>query len=1075
MAATTTGIARNPVPEVAAETWVFWGIFILCLIALATNARAGPPARARKTNRAADAPASGLAAARAVAGLWTTIAAPAALLAAIPLIAQGDREVFNDLRLELDAVHVDSGLLDRSGVSIGGGADDEFQIQDAPARLAEIHADGEALQLSFPSPPLGDQAWVMEIFSERRFGGRRSTLHGSVALAPGDGLCVTNCEWGAASWVTLVQDGAGRRLAAAGRERSGPVLIRPPLFPKSPERLTEWLSARLHTAYAPSRRIFPLRDILPETACPTDAGCANLRSFLWDSSEGLRLVVLDPQVSVDASGEVRQLEPALPPRTLAEGDQLAIWRVDLAPSGFDVANRDDVASRLRGRTRFQMERTDDGATISLPDAAVMALRRRDIARELGNTDNDRLTSGGMGDANAQLSFPELGGAAAGGAQGAIYIPADLLANRAVASIEIESRREGAFQREHVLLGRPFVFQDAGARPAFTLTQETLPWSLIGLALIGWLILVLCQYRLWQTQRLTWMLATGVQLLLALRFVVAIEAAYIDLTVDAAVRLHQATLAFVLGGGVMALVAAGHVRKQAALVGIALISAATIVHSVAERAFVGWEQLGLLVIFIVAIPLVLWLERLRKPESEAGGVSWPARLWRWLRDRTQGLRNRVSSVAQRVASFIRPAPWFWMLALVVVVRLVLALAGVREREAIALSAFYLPPMLLVAALALKRASDGSPAKGENIEWLCCLGVLLASGATLIMMILDGPGQSPIWLGYQAAVLLLAAAALWALVRHAVRSRQALPRGARRPPIAWWGGWCFVGVLGLMGVVVPAVVRDVGFAPLILAPLGVAAWIALGPSARKASSAPRLGRVWIAPLIFCIALLALPRAVAMVSDESAQVVAAGQAESNDAALSVLERSVGLTQNPLRILLLSDPDQARQTGTSQAESLSWWSSYLEDFTREPFGHGYLADVRLGPLAENHEDDNLSAVHLMSPYGRFGALVFLAWLGTLAACAARVRPGTGEVSPSARTTRDLVGLFALWTPFVMAAYMILANLQVIPFTGRNVYLLAAFSGSDWVEGMTLFGGALWLLGRSGPQSAAPAQKRTR
>ena len=90
-------------------------------------------------------------------------------------------------------------------------------------------------------------------------------------------------------------------------------------------------------------------------------------------------------------------------------------------------------------------------------------------------------------------------------------------------------------------------------------------------------------------------------------------------------------------------------------------------------------------------------------------------------------------------------------------------------------------------------------------------------------------------------------------------------------------------------------------------------------------------------------------------------------------------------------------------------------------------------------------------------------------------MRPGTGEVSPSARTTRDLVGLFALWTPFVMAAYMILANLQVIPFTGRNVYLLAAFSGSDWVEGMTLFGGALWLLGRSGPQSAAPAQKRTR
>ncbi len=1046
-------MAGMPRPEITPETWIFWGVLVLCMVAMAVHVAGGRTGGAGKSTRPAG--STWLNPAR-IFGFWTTILAPAVLLLAIPLFSQLDRQVFNDLRLELTSVHVDADVLARNGVSFGGAPENEFQIEGAPGGLFELHSSGDNLQLSFPEPPLGDDAWVVEIVTPGQFGfGTSSTLHGSIPLAPGNGLCVWECTTGPASWVTLMDRAEGRYLQSPGGER-GPVLIRPRVFSLSPGSLDASLSDWLGRVYSPSRRIFPLRDILPDSACPTDIGCAHLRSFLWDSDGGMQLIVLDPAVAVDRAGNVDQFGPGLPPRELEEGDELAIWRVNFAAIGFDVADRDQPASRLRGRTRFSIEprgeRDGGGATIRLPDSESMALRRRDVAREIRGSQTDRLASGGMGDPNAQISFPALGGAAAGGAQGAIYVPANLLANRSVDTVEIESRREELFQREHVLLGRPFFFQDSGVQPTFTLTQETFPGSLVFLALVGWLILVLCQYRHWQAEPLVWMLSTGVQLLLALRLVIAVEAAYMDLAVDANVRLHQATVAFLLGGGVMVLLAPAHARKSAALIAISSVIGATVLHSLSVRAFVGVPQVLIICAFVAASTAVVvrnWL-------------AWaPQGIWKSLRDR---IIDPIQKLFSSVGKYETPqgSRWLWLAALVAVVRVVLVPLGITEREIIALSAIYLPLMLWISALTLRRAMVGPP-KGGDVEWFSCLCVGVAAIGMFAYAFVESPGSSPIWIGYQTAVLALAAAAFGSLVWFVVRVVKARKSGENRPVIGWWGGWGFIGVLGLLGVAVPLAVRDVGFAPLILAPLGVAGWLALSPPKKKNDdNRLRPAWAWGAPIVFCLVLLALPRMFGVATGETAQIVAAGQAESNDAALSLLERSVGLTQNPLRILLLSDPSEARQAGTSQAESLSVWSSYLESFTREPFGHGYLADVGLGPLAENHEDDNLSAVHIMSPYGRVGAVLFLGWLGILAACAAWVRGGPDVTQSHVRSTRDLLGVFFLWTPFAMGTYMILANLQMIPFTGRNVYLLAAFSGSDWLEGMALYGGALWLLARA-------------
>ena len=103
-----------------------------------------------------------------------------------------------------------------------------------------------------------------------------------------------------------------------------------------------------------------------------------------------------------------------------------------------------------------------------------------------------------------------------------------------------------------------------------------------------------------------------------------------------------------------------------------------------------------------------------------------------------------------------------------------------------------------------------------------------------------------------------------------------------------------------------------------------------------------------------------------------------------------------------------------------------------------------------------------MMSDFGRVSAATYLAMLAALVAAGASLtRPPESE-PPSARR---LIGLVSLTLLFGVAAYVILANLQLTLFTGRNVYLMAASSGSDLLEGLTLF--ALAFFGLSGPGEA--------
>jgi hypothetical protein len=160
-------------------------------------------------------------------------------------------------------------------------------------------------------------------------------------------------------------------------------------------------------------------------------------------------------------------------------------------------------------------------------------------------------------------------------------------------------------------------------------------------------------------------------------------------------------------------------------------------------------------------------------------------------------------------------------------------------------------------------------------------------------------------------------------------------------------------------------------------------------------------------------------------------------------------------VRFVAVAAPNAVPQIGTRAASQQMAQTIHMVERTRTVFGDGYMRPSNLptrqignfGVLHDVHLTDNVSAVHLMSPFGRMGALMLLLALaaGAIGLCADRARTAWTQWPAVA-------GALSVWTLFGAAAYMILANLQLVPFTGRNIYLLAPSSGADLLEGLFLF-----------------------
>jgi len=271
-----------------------------------------------------------------------------------------------------------------------------------------------------------------------------------------------------------------------------------------------------------------------------------------------------------------------------------------------------------------------------------------------------------------------------------------------------------------------------------------------------------------------------------------------------------------------------------------------------------------------------------------------------------------------------------------------------------------------------------------------------------------------------------------------------------------GLVFCLSLAILFVALPVGVKDNGYALVGIPVMVMAAW-GVWERRRQATDGPEriAAAAWAAPLtgavlIVLVATLVFRAPPAASPDDLAR---AAVAASDQPALDILSRAGAYSQNQLRLWAFGSPDQVERYGSWEAENLRVWSQHLSDYTATLFGRGYLAPVNLSVLKPVQLNDNVSTLHVMAPYGRMGAAALLLCLGVLAAAAARVtRPEVEGPPGQAPTQGRLIGLMALWILFGVGAYVVLANLQLAPFTGRNVYLLAAASDSDLLEGMTLF-----------------------
>jgi hypothetical protein len=302
-----------------------------------------------------------------------------------------------------------------------------------------------------------------------------------------------------------------------------------------------------------------------------------------------------------------------------------------------------------------------------------------------------------------------------------------------------------------------------------------------------------------------------------------------------------------------------------------------------------------------------------------------------------------------------------------------------------------------------------------------------------------------LGYRERVFGLALSAVYVpllLIGVAAILAQAEAAGtAQRRRLAFF----FLGALALGAGVVALVINDIGFALVHVPPIaGIALWrLRCWQREQGPDQAPdRTARLlWAAPAAgLVIGYFALWAFVAATPPPSE-----GAPLEDRVAYAVDERSTD--PNWLRLRAVFAPGQIPQVGNRAAAIQLDQSVLLADLTGTLLGRGWLTPVDLGTFRwqATHLSDYLSASHLMAPFGRLGALALLLVLAAAAGAAVSKRVQHPAPWP------QLAGALAIWTLFGAAAYMVLANLLLVPFTGRNIYLLAASSGGDLMEGLGL------------------------
>lgn len=302
-------------------------------------------------------------------------------------------------------------------------------------------------------------------------------------------------------------------------------------------------------------------------------------------------------------------------------------------------------------------------------------------------------------------------------------------------------------------------------------------------------------------------------------------------------------------------------------------------------------------------------------------------------------------------------------------------------------------------------------------------------------------------YTPAVLLLAA--------HLWQARTSL--STRALGLLYWGG------LALLFVVTPFMARDMG--TLLIFPIPILFLFFLA-SIKEPFKLRKL--MFAGPMIVCVIVhILVPMAykVGLANKQSGATERAAL-ESETAAGALLKSRVDESHNDLRFWGLAAPEKVREIGTTDSESLALVMANLRSYAgRGALGEGYMGTELVSSLRATHLNDNVSAVHVIASYGWLGAAFYLLLVLVWSLAPLALMPGHSleEMLPA----KTAFGLMVMLTFSVSALYMFSANMEMLMFTGKNVYFLAATSLSDVTEGCLLVVLAQWAFNHIGVRRA--------
>jgi len=905
---------------------------------------------------------------------------------------------FGEFRLSMDRIEGDAVS---QPLRIGGdrAADDVVTSGLRPALVTvEGAGDGETAtgpRLSVAAPAAGQ---AVEVAAIDRGPLRPLDVIGSAPISPGEAICLVDCAEDGARWYLL--RGSGRLDPArieGGRIVATDEGVQPPR-----RRVAVVISGA--ALWTPVQAIHPLRDFLPPEdgargrveGCGSTIYCETVRGRPAPSAGFL---FQDGGPWVFGGGQWRLFLPSAEARIARRsGGELQV-----RPARGDFTRPlkpDEVQSLAIFQARFASGPTGPnerrGRLVERRSLDVSIDRRGVAALRLHTPDTVII---GQCPRNGWLDVADVLTARDAPGARVVGLPALGGASGAIAEGVLpvpEAGRCAGFTSGWIQRGDVGV---DGRQVTLRLERFSFPWIALAVA-FGWAVLSWrAQARLLGERPVAWSLLLALQMLLAVRLLVGVSGAAGDTTIDTG-RILADNLAAYVAAPLLFLAWSRTGRAPAWVWGAMLLFGALAFWGVEVAA---QRPTGLALLLALAAGAAAAFHLL---------LAWPPFLKGMvrLRDASRsaaavGSPGLVDAFAKPPLAWIRRYPWAALLAAAVLFRIVLMAFGVKERLVVALSAVYTP-------------------------------LLIAGFAGMVLWIAQRPVPPGLTGRPSGAAAFFRAAAAWANRRF------------------WF--WAFLAAILVVVLVIPAMVNDIGYALTMVGPLlALGAW-KLG-SGRTDYPLRRTWSLAAGLLIIAVVGPLLLGGVAALRSSPASVEAAARADDNGPALEILASAVDVQDNDARRWHVLDPEGLASAGASSTENLRVLSAYLSDYTAPVLGRGYLVSAPLGAIVRDvHLSDNVSAVHLMSSFGRVSAAAYLGLLAVLFAACARM---TGQGRMDSRPWRRLIGLTSLTVLFGVAAYIILANLQLVLFTGRNVFLMAADSQSDLLEGLILFGLAWWGL----------------